>query len=210
MSFLHASPAVRNQIFFFVREVASADQVKYLLGAWCLTTYDVDRQVASRAHQSWEAFVSTSTNAEQKLHLDSLLITSIWDFVQEVIFDPTTVYLNINPPQPIAPSPPQRRGVARIVELEPSARIRSEEDEEDEQDRAARLRVEAFGAAQWVLSGSLQTFSVYMLNNIFFLSIRFGTPSQHDAHLGCILRTFCKPCALVGIAHRTKVAVCSH
>lgn len=36
---------------------------------------------------------------------------------------------------------------------EPSARAKADEDEENEQDRKARLRVGAFGATEWVLSG---------------------------------------------------------
>ena len=75
-----------------------------------------------------------------------------------MLLDPLGVYLYINPPQPAAPTPvSSRKGSGRGTPVkrndEPIGRTKVDEEEEKEQDRKARLRVGAFGATDWVLSG---------------------------------------------------------
>ncbi|EMD34704.1 hypothetical protein CERSUDRAFT_116892 [Gelatoporia subvermispora B] len=159
-SLLHLTPAIRDQIFFQLREVASHDQAEYILGAWCLAAHDVDRQVASYARESWTVFVSFSGSSSDqadsaKLVLDATLLPRIWDFIHRTILDPGGVYLYINPPQPDAPPPlpPHARKGTRPVPRkdEEPVRAKPEEEEEGEQDRQARLRIGALGAAAWLL-----------------------------------------------------------
>ncbi|KAI0824805.1 hypothetical protein BC628DRAFT_1321461 [Trametes gibbosa] len=176
---LHTSllqiPNLRREIFFQIREVASSDHAESILGSWCLAAHDADRQVSSYARESWIRYVTTSTETEDKLVLDEALFPRVWDFVQRTLLDPAAVYLYVNPSQPVAQTPAQsRRGsgrgtpVRRDVEL--VARPKTDEDEEDEQDRRARLRVGAFGATEWVLSGSYISFSARMLTMRDFLA----------------------------------------
>ena len=68
----------------------------------------------------------------------------------------------VNPPQPTAPPAPTRanKGQGRALpprkekEEDPSSRAKSEEEEEQEVDRRARLRIGAFGAAEWIFGES--------------------------------------------------------
>lgn len=182
---LHSSflqiPNLRAQIFFQIREALSSDQAESILGAWCLAVHDVDRQVSSFARESWSRYVTTSDapSPVDKLVLDATLLPHLWNFVQRTLLDPAGVYLYINPPQPVVAvqTPPKKgsgRGtpVRRDGDASPSPRAKADEDEENEQDRKARLRVGAFGATEWVLSGCPTSFarSMYMCSmQSFFL-----------------------------------------
>lgn len=166
-----------EQLLFFMQEIASADQAELILGTWCMAAHDIDRQLSSYARQSWDKFVSvacTPSNeislasegalsgpVKARLVLDTASFSGIWGFVQRVILDPGAVYLNVNPAQPTAPPPqPQRKAGGRAIpqikkDEETSTRSRAEDEEENELDRNARLRIGALGAAEWVLSRSL-------------------------------------------------------
>ncbi|KAI0341369.1 hypothetical protein BDW22DRAFT_1358876 [Trametopsis cervina] len=164
---LHASllklpSPVPDQLFVFLRDVADADQAEHIIGTWCMTAFDVDRQVAAAARNSWNKFTSLVTNVQagaagKGLQLSEEKLHQLWDLVLRVLLDPGGVYLYINPPAPVVPPPPsQRRGAARtqpvVNDDEASGRNKGEEDEEEERDRNARLRISAFGAAEWILN----------------------------------------------------------
>ncbi|KAI0336704.1 hypothetical protein GY45DRAFT_1377084 [Cubamyces sp. BRFM 1775] len=147
---------LRKEICFQIREVATSDHAESILGAWCLAVHDVDRQVSSFARESWNRYVDIAETSESKLVLDETLFPRLWDFVQRTLLDPGGVHLYLNPPQPAIPTPaPSRKGSGRGTPVrkyeETSSRPKADEDEENEQDRNARLRVGAFGAAEWVL-----------------------------------------------------------
>ncbi|KAI0075975.1 hypothetical protein K474DRAFT_1645833 [Panus rudis PR-1116 ss-1] len=99
---------------------------------------------------------------KMKLVLDDASFTRISTFLQRVLLDPGGVYLNVNPPQPAAPPPPptkkggsksaSKAGTPVRRDSEQVIRAKPEEDEESEGDRNARLRIGAFGAAEWALS----------------------------------------------------------
>lgn len=150
-SLLHI-PAIREQIFFFIRETASADQAETILGTWCMASYDIDRQVSSSALKSWTDAIGEGAG---KFALDETLLPSLLSFVQRSLLDPGGVYLYLNPPAPVAAPVtskklPGRSGPMRD-ESELATRTKGEGDDENEQDRKARLRVSAFGALHWVL-----------------------------------------------------------
>ncbi|OCH91295.1 hypothetical protein OBBRIDRAFT_887096 [Obba rivulosa] len=158
-SLLHLSGTLRDQIFFHLREVATPDDAEFILGSWCLAAHDVDKQVSSYARESWNTFVSLPGSSFQsvKLVLNGSLLPALWEFIYRTILDPTEVYLYVNPPQPEVPLPPlARKGGARPTQRpkdeEPVARAKPDEEEENEQDRKARLRIGALQAAVWVLS----------------------------------------------------------
>lgn len=190
---LHTSllqiPDLRKETFFQIREVASSDHAESILGSWCLTAHDADRQVSSHARESWNRYVATSGAPEDKLVLDETLFPRLWEFVQRTLLDPAGVYLYLNPPQPVMPTPAQsRRGSGRGTPVrkddEAVPRPKAEEDEEEEQDRKARLRVGAFGATEWVLSGcptSSECMYAYLILHIHRCQVwRVGT-SEREA-----------------------------
>ncbi|EIW55564.1 ubiquitin-protein ligase RKR1 [Trametes versicolor FP-101664 SS1] len=181
---------LRKETFFQIREVATSDHAESILGSWCLAAHDVDRQVSSHARESWSRYVTTSGPSEDKLVLDEALFPRVWDFVQRTLLDPGGVYLYLNPPATAAPTPtPSRRGSGRGTPVrrddEALLRPKSEEDEEDELDRKARLRVGAFGATKWVLSGekekasegtpAIEDFLAPLANPALWSSLYHGT-----------------------------------
>lgn len=152
-----------EQVFSFLRDVADADQAEYLIGIWCMTAFDVDRQVAAYARESWTKFTAISAVSGQessikKLRLNDETLRQLWDLINRTLLDPSGVYAYVNPPQPPAPPPPsQRRGAGKNTGLvskddDASNRAKTDEDDEGDTDRRARLRIGAFGAAEWVLS----------------------------------------------------------
>ncbi|KAH8102265.1 hypothetical protein BXZ70DRAFT_63905 [Cristinia sonorae] len=173
-SFLSLPNPVPDQLLFFLQEVANADQAELILGTWCMVAHDADRQLSSYARQSWEKFVDVSQHLPEpssetapslpqspskksKLHLSSASFAGIWGFVQRVTLDPGAIYLSINPPQPAAPPPPPQKKGGRPTppvkkDDDSPTRSRGDEEEENELDRNARLRIGSLGAAVWVLN----------------------------------------------------------
>ncbi|KAI0646534.1 hypothetical protein C8Q79DRAFT_910042 [Trametes meyenii] len=154
---------LRKELFFQIREVVTSDQAESILGAWCLAVHDVDRQVSSYARESWNKNITTAETSGDGLRLDETLFPRLWDFVQRTLLDPSGVYLYLNPPQPVVPTPASsRRGSGRGTPVrkdnEIISRPKADEDEENELDRKARLRVGAFGATEWILSGCFMSF----------------------------------------------------
>ncbi|KAI0777188.1 hypothetical protein BD413DRAFT_171550 [Trametes elegans] len=158
---LHASllqiADLRKEVLFQLREVVTSDQAESVLGAWCLAVHDVDRQVSSFARESWSRYVTITGQSDAKIVLDETLFPRLWEFVQRTLLDPGGVYLYLNPPQPALPTPAaSRKGSGRGTPVrkddETSLRTKADEDEENEQDRKARLRIGAFGATEWVLN----------------------------------------------------------
>jgi hypothetical protein len=113
---LRAEP-LRAQMFFYLREVASAEQVECILGSWCMATRDQDRHVARVAQSSWDAHVSfTPTDADsaadavtrtadkeegedRKLVLDATQMAALFVFVQRALLDPLALHAYLNPVQ---------------------------------------------------------------------------------------------------------------
>ncbi|KZT00638.1 uncharacterized protein LAESUDRAFT_708574 [Laetiporus sulphureus 93-53] len=165
-SLLQMPDIVRDQLFFFLREVASADQAsadqaEYIIGSWCMAAHDADRQVSSLARETWAQSVSLTTEESRPLVLAGDTFKQLWEFVLRTILDPNGVYLYVNPPQAAALPPPphqQKKGASRPAqarkdkEEEASARAKAEEDEESEQDRKGRLRVGALRSAEWIIN----------------------------------------------------------
>lgn len=178
---LHTSilqiPALRTQLFFHLREVVSPDQAESILGSWCLVVHDIDRQVSSYAREAWNRYVSITEQAGDRLFLDSTLLPRLWEFIQRTLLDPLGVYLYINPSQPTIPitAPGMKvsgRGTS-IRKADDTTSPKADEEEEKEQDRKARLRVSAFRATEWVLSGCYTSFVDCMYNH----SMRYRFPS---------------------------------
>ena len=170
---------LRSQMFFYLREVASAEQVECILGSWCLATRDQDRHVAPVAQSSWDthvSFASADVNSldrtvdekvgegeDDKLVLDGVQIAALLVFVQRALLDPLALHVYLNPVQvPVDISVPKTvRGKpvptvsaavqTRKTDSEAIARAKGESEEESETDRKARLRIGALGALQWIL-----------------------------------------------------------
>ena len=115
---LRAEP-LRTQMFFYLREVASAEQVESILGSWCMATHDQDRHVAPVAQSSWDAhvfFASAEVDAiadassvapttykdeggDEKLVLDGTQMAALFVFVQRALLDPLALHAYLNPVQ---------------------------------------------------------------------------------------------------------------
>lgn len=158
-SSLLAQPSLAKAIISLLHEGTSSDHADFILGSWLLATCDIDRHVSNIAKPSWNAHVATkSSSSSSKLSLHRATFGPLWEFLQRVLLDPTGVYLQINPPQPILSisAPQSRKGsgkntpVPRRVEEQP-IRTKVEEEEESEADRKARLRISGFGALEWML-----------------------------------------------------------
>ena len=163
---LRAEP-LRAQMFFFLREIASAEQVESILGSWCMATRDQDRHVAPVAQSSWDTHVSfTPADAsspdrtvdkeveegeDEKIILDGTQMVALLVFVQRALLDPLSLLAYLNPVQvPVVVSVPKTvRGKpvptvsaavqTRRTDSEPMARVKGESEEEKDTDRKARL-----------------------------------------------------------------------
>jgi hypothetical protein len=113
--------ALRSQVFFYLREVASAEQVECILGSWCMATHDQDRHVAPVAQSSWEAHISFASadadatadatadassvsrtggkEGDEKLVLDAVQMAALFAFVQRALLDPLALHAYLNPVQ---------------------------------------------------------------------------------------------------------------
>ncbi|KAI0305195.1 hypothetical protein B0F90DRAFT_1702407 [Multifurca ochricompacta] len=173
------SEPLRARAFFYLCEVASAEQVECVLGSWCMATRDAERQVALVAQRSWDAHIvlspadadadavpgsdATPRAAEGKLRLDSVQMGALLVFMQRALLDPLALHAYLNPVQVpvdvIAPRVIRGRPVPTPVvaaqtsraDNEPPTRAKGESDEESETDRKARLRIGALGALQCIL-----------------------------------------------------------
>ncbi len=166
---LHAAllqiPPVRDQILFLLRDSLPESQLETILGTWCLATHDVDRQVSTTATKVWKEVISNHESSTTLLFTDKLR-SLVSTFVQRVALDPSGVYGYLNPlPPPPPPShatsnkqrgpnKPTGKGSAvstpRHDEGDMTPRSKSDEQEESESDRMARMRIGALGATRWL------------------------------------------------------------
>ncbi|KAF8198654.1 hypothetical protein BJ912DRAFT_1055525 [Pholiota molesta] len=172
---LHATflqiPPVRDQILFFLRETASESQLESILGTWCLATHDVDRQVLIIASKSWRETISREESPGTLL-LTEKLQSLLNSFVQRTVLDPSGIYQYLNPlpppPPPAVAGPSKKAGgrqlggkgssvaTPRKDDGDVTPRAKMDEQEENERDRQARLRISALGATRWI-AGSTAT-----------------------------------------------------
>jgi len=197
---LRAEP-LRAQMLFYLREVASAEQVECILGSWCMATRDPERLVALAAQRCWDAaHVSVVAPAsadkeegrreeERKLILDAAQMAALFAFVQRALLDPLALHAYLNPvqvavdvavpktirgrPVPTVPAAAQTWG----TDQEPPTRARGESEEESEADRRARIRIGALGALQWILGTRALQFYVSLFSGVRRCS-RSGTWTQ--------------------------------
>ena len=168
---LHSSllliPPVREQLIFFLRDTASASQAENILGTWCLATHDVDRLVSTAASKSWnEVILTKEPSSTSHLLLTQDLFSSLDVFIQRAALDPSGVFVSLNPLPPPAPPPvatSSKKGGGKVStprkdDGDQTPRSKADEQEESDQDRNARLRIAALGAARWVL-GSISSLS---------------------------------------------------
>ena len=177
-SFLRIS-VVRDQILFFLQETAPPSQTETILGAWSLAAHDVDRAVANTALKAWKETVSSlfevkegSSSSGEQLVLDDNFLSSIGAFVQRTALDPAGIYAYLNPPPPTATGgdlpwkkgkghPSGKLSAAATPRKEDSGtltpRSKTDEQDESEQDRNARLRISALGAMRWIFGMPLST-----------------------------------------------------
>jgi hypothetical protein len=153
-SLLHI-PSVRDHIFLFLREAASASQIEYLLGTWCMASHDIDRQISSYAYKLWSETFSLFSG-QGKFVLDQHFVPHLLSFIHRTLLDPIGVYSDLNPVPPVYVTPPTKGRpspalLSKKVEVDQASRTKVEGEEESDDDRKARMRVGAFGVLQWIL-----------------------------------------------------------
>ena len=135
--------------------------------------------MAATALKAWKETIfslsklkkGSSSSGEQPV-LDDSFLSSIGVFVQRTMMDPIGIYEYLNPPPPIATGgdQPWKKGqpsgklsaVATLGKDDSGTltpRSKTDEQEESEQDRKARLRVSALGAMRWIFGMPLSTHS---------------------------------------------------
>jgi hypothetical protein len=109
------------QMFFFLREIESAEQVESILGGWCMAPHDQDRHVVSVAQSSWDTHVSfapadaevaadassldrtvdeeVGEGEDENLVLGSTQMAALLVFVQRALLDPLVLHAYLNPVQ---------------------------------------------------------------------------------------------------------------
>jgi E3 ubiquitin-protein ligase listerin len=133
--------------------------------------------VATTALKAWKETIFSlsevkegSPSSGEQLVLDDTFLSSIGAFVQRTALDPAGIYEYLNPPPPVATGgdlswkkgkgQPIRKLSARNDDsgtLTP--RSKTDEQEESEQDRNARLRISALGAMRWIFGMLVSTHS---------------------------------------------------
>jgi hypothetical protein len=129
--------------------------------------------VATTALKAWKETVFSlseskegSSSSGDQLVLDDSFLSSIGAFVQRTALDPAGIYEYLNPPPPIAATggdlpwkkgkgqPSGKLSAAATPRKDDSGtltpRSKTDEQEESEQDRKARLRISALGAMRWI------------------------------------------------------------
>ncbi|KAG8943606.1 listerin E3 ubiquitin protein ligase 1 [Tulasnella sp. 424] len=150
---------LRPSIRFYLHETAGAVELEQILGAWCMSTFDVDRMVSLRSKSSWDDFIaSQSTPSDNTSRAPStFVIPLVASFVQLAIMAPNTIHQSLNPPAPEAPIAPSRglksgKSTPRpLTKPASNSTTGPDPDEEHEADRNARYRVGALGALTWLL-----------------------------------------------------------
>ncbi|KAF8634833.1 hypothetical protein AX17_004084 [Amanita inopinata Kibby_2008] len=184
---LHASllqiPAVRDQMLFFLLESASQSQVQNILGTWCMAAHDVDKTVSTATSRTWKevVIVEGGAQSQSQLLLNNEILTSLVSFTQRSALDPLGIHAYLNPAAPVAPPPsvpkkPGGRTVPAAVRKDSDHGVRSRTDdvEENEQDRKARIRCGAMGAIKWVLDTSpnlSESMTPFFLNPAFWSAL---------------------------------------
>ena len=167
---------VDDQFIFFLRETASSSQLENILGALLLASQDVDRLVAAIASKVWENVVATTpeiadrpSSSSKRIPLDDTTRSSLTSFIQRAALDPNGVHTLFNPVAP--PAPPlilhpfqSKKGSLKGSQVptprkddggDQTPRSKIDEQEENKEDRVARLRIGALGALRWLLGKSL-------------------------------------------------------
>lgn len=200
-------PEVREQMYFYLKEVASADQAEAVLGSWALAAHDQDRQVAMVAKRSLNAHVDV-VPSEGKLSFDDAALS----FIQRAIFDPLGLYLYLNPVTVPVDTTPVRTVRGRPVPAPPPPPKKSDSearltDEESEEDRKARLRVAAIGTLQWILG-------ILSAANICSLFSEWRGPDLRAKHegekkFGSLSDTLNNPTLWTGLHHSSPAPYAS-
>lgn len=157
---------------FNIRDVLETSQREIVLAAWCLSAFDVDRSVTREANRSWSRCVKWITpsaeggnEGQSILALESdELANALSDLLCQTLLDPYAFYTTVFPavhqveqplPQHGRRMPVRLPSQGETISRDEEAPRRAEAEEENEDDRKARLRVGSLGALKWLI-GALQ------------------------------------------------------
>ncbi|KIJ37270.1 hypothetical protein M422DRAFT_33818 [Sphaerobolus stellatus SS14] len=192
-------PDVRRSIILFQRETGSESDISHVLGAWCLSAWDVDRSVSHRASRSWTEVISVqeSNGTPDNEHIildDKALVTYVIPFITTTIMDPSAAYTALVPPisgDSAASSqyatPTSKKGgpppsIRKALERDLAVPSRAEEDPEPLEDRNARLRMSALGALRWIFDACTPTPILLSAVHSLLSSPLFWSILHHSPH----------------------------
>lgn len=149
------------------------------------------------ARESWTIYVTTRTGGgSPKTVVDAATFGLIWELVLRVLLDPSGLYLQVNPPQPaLLPSAPQsRKGSGKNTPIqkrnEELPARKAEDEEENEADRKARLRISGFGATEWMLGpfSLLYAYRIYLYGVLYGVSVAQSQISSDESTVEAFLK----------------------
>ena len=124
--------------------------------------------MATTALKAWKETIFSlsevkegSSSSGEQLVLDDNFLSPIGAFVQRTALDPTGIYEYLNPPPPVATGgdlswkkgkglPSGKLSARNDDSGTLTPRSKTDEQDESEQDRNARLRISALGAIRWI------------------------------------------------------------
>lgn len=130
-----------------------------------MSAWDIDRTVSREGKRSWARCVVWNYESDEEASSRTLslgnagLAEGLSDFVSNALLAPDPLYLRIFPPAPPAPAAiiphgrriPGRQPIAPRAVVEDESVRNPESEEENEDDRRARLRAGALGSIKWLL-----------------------------------------------------------
>ncbi|KAH0834818.1 hypothetical protein J3R83DRAFT_10427 [Lanmaoa asiatica] len=175
LSLLRLGP-VREALLAWTSEIASEGELETLLGTWAMVAHDVDRGATTVGMRAWLDFITTTPSqaadnrdihrtspqtermrSQPKITLNPPLLFSLFKFVQRAVLDPQGLYATLNP-APVVPPPQQgHKGalqdkIAHQGKPIPQGKVTGDNvGEENDSDRAGRLRVGALGVVRWII-----------------------------------------------------------
>lgn len=145
----------------------SDSQREIVVATWCLSAFDVDRAVSREAFRSWSRCIRWTSSSEGSgiqdqgvlaLEADGLS-DALSELLCQALLNPETLHTSVFPPTPQIELPQQhgKRVVGAAasrtssIHKDEDTPRRSEAEEENEEDRDARLRVSSIGALKWLI-----------------------------------------------------------
>lgn len=148
---LLSNATLRTQVLHEIQVVTDPERLGDYFGLWLLSSFDIDRQVLQVGQSTWVSALEHIKQGYDNNFGDGEFAIALETFLMRIILEPAHVYETYYPwtTRPVTQSGPSKKRESSILDLDTSKR--SEGEEEDVQDRNARIRVAALGALRWLI-----------------------------------------------------------